>query len=143
MLCIPVERATNFSTGTGGADDKANASCLEKGTVILKMIPVEILGPFSTKKAFAFLDDGSTMTLVNKNIIRELQISGSKLKIKVQGTRDREPFPLNCERVSFRISGPAGDSEITGALVVSGLSFPGQTDSRNLVRLIATPGPIY
>lgn len=107
------------------------------------MLPVEIKGHGTSKDTFAFLDDGSTITLISKKLSTQLRLNGSTIHINVRGITDHAPISMKCEKVSFEVSGLHNDFKINNAIAVSDLSFPSQSLSRELVRYIAKTESIF
>ena len=52
------------------------------------MVPIRVFGGRVNKKVYALLDEGSTVTLIKKNLVRELKLSRSKVNISLKGVGD-------------------------------------------------------
>ncbi|XP_066600810.1 uncharacterized protein [Prorops nasuta] len=122
---------------------KANKMTTAVTSALLKIVAIEILGSSSTIKTFAMLDDGSTITLINKDIANRLGITGTSINLEIKGLNDREIVSACCEKVIFRINGEFEEFLIKNAIAVPGLCLPSQTLSKELVRLIAKKENIF
>lgn len=55
------------------------------------------------------LDEGSTITLIDKNLAREIGARGARTKISIKGISPRATVHCNCERVNVKIQGSFGE----------------------------------
>ena len=111
--------------------------------MLLKIIPVEISGPLRTVKTYALLDDGSTITLINKMLSKNIGAKGQHVNLKLTGINNHEMISSKCERIPFEICGNIEKYKIENAVAVPGLSLPRQTISKELVRLIAKEESVF
>ena len=80
----PTEKRSKISTTAttqeaqqmSGISHFNEAAWLDSSSVFLKIIPVQVSGPKITIKTFALLDDGSTITLIKRDLIKELNRKG-------------------------------------------------------------------
>ena len=92
---------------------------------------------------FALLDDGSTITLVNENLIRKLGIHGNKSKIFLKGINDEKAITTLCEQVNLEILVDDEIYKISKALATPKLSLASQTLSKEIVRYIAKMQSVF
>ncbi|XP_066596511.1 uncharacterized protein [Prorops nasuta] len=107
------------------------------------MIPVRISTGARWRVTFALLDDGSTITLVDKRIITGIGIVGMPLKLTMRCINDRAGISLCCEQVSFKISGELEEYSIRRAMALDELGLPTQTLDADIVRYIAKRESIF
>ena len=100
-------------------------------------MPVELSGPGGRLRTFALFDDGSTITLVERDIARRLGLKGAALRLEVQGIVPGSALRVQCTRVTFEISGELGSGRIESAMAVPEMHLPAQTLAPDLVRYIA------
>ena len=111
--------------------------------MLLKIIPVEISGPLKTVKTHALLDDGSTITLINKMLSKNIGAKTQHVNLKLTGINNHEMISSQCERIPFEICDSMEKYKIENAVAVPGLSLPRQTISKELVRLIAKEESVF
>lgn len=97
--------------------------------VLFKILPVNISGPKGVVRTFAFLDDGSNITLMNQDIADQIGASGnkSKLQLKWFGNMGSSEEAMVTD---VTISGDfrkAKEFKISGVHVVPDLKLPSQT----------------
>lgn len=73
--------------------------------VLFRIIPVALHAGDRTILSFAYLDDGSDLTMANKNLIVRLGIKGSSEPLCLLWTGDVHRTEKDSQRVTFRISG--------------------------------------
>lgn len=82
------------------------------------------------------LDDGSTITLVDRKLMRELGIRGRRVDLRLAGVnKDSAETIKGCEKVNFRIKGTFREEVVFGAVTVENLSqrLASQSVSRGLI----------
>ena len=97
--------------------------------VLFKILPVRIYGVnASFIDTFAFLDDGSSLTLVDKDIYDSLSLEGTHEQLNLQWTKGITRIE-NSHRTSFAISGVKGKKKhvLTNVYAVENLDLPEQT----------------
>ena len=106
-------------------------------------MPVQVSSSTFTVNTFALLDDGSTVTLIHKDLSRKLNIHGQHINIGLKGITDKEAISTSCEKVIFNISGEQNTFIIKNGLAAPKLFLPCQTLSKELVRFIAKNENIF
>lgn len=102
-----------------------------------------MFGPSKSVKTYALLDDGSTITLINKRVAREIGVKGKHVRLALKGINDREAVYTQCEKVSFQIAGEFEKHQIQNAIAVADLCLPSQTLSREAVRHVARTESVF
>ena len=101
--------------------------------VLFKVIPVVLYGKTSSISTFAFLDDGSSVTMVEEEVADELGLSGSPDPLCLKWTGDTVRVEQNSRRVSMEISASAVNSkkyQLQNVRTVKSLSLPVQSVDR-------------
>ncbi|XP_058464923.1 uncharacterized protein LOC131438730 [Malaya genurostris] len=98
-------------------------------SILFRVIPVTLYGPKSSLKTFAFLDDGSSLTLMDKGIAKELGLSGEASSLCLNWTGDISRTEPNSERLSVEISGANSQTRysMSNVRTVEGLKLPTQS----------------
>ncbi|XP_055589595.1 uncharacterized protein LOC129741828 [Uranotaenia lowii] len=73
--------------------------------VLFRVVPVFLCGPCKTIKTFAFLDDGSSVTLMESALAAELGVTGKTEPLCLRWTSNKTLHELDSENVTFNISG--------------------------------------
>lgn len=105
--------------------------------VLLKYIPVVLHGPKAIIETYAFLDDGSTSTFMDHELVDELGLKGTPHPLCVQWTGDVTREEKNSVRLAVRISGKQTSTaiyELSAVRTVRKLALPKQ--SMNVSQLV-------
>uniref|UniRef100_A0A182NCC3 Peptidase aspartic putative domain-containing protein n=1 Tax=Anopheles dirus TaxID=7168 RepID=A0A182NCC3_9DIPT len=97
---------------------------------LLKYVPVVLHGPGGRVETYAFLDDGSTSTFMDHDLLSELGITGTPHPLHLQWTGGVRKEEKDSVRVSVRISGrdeTATEHELLNVHTVQELALPAQT----------------
>ena len=97
---------------------------------ILKYMPVSLHGPAGRVDTFAFLDDGSTSTLMDHGLLAELGVSGTPHSLCLQWTGNIQREEKHSIRLSVRISAynePHKIHELSEVYTVNNLVLPTQS----------------
>ncbi|XP_073964374.1 uncharacterized protein [Choristoneura fumiferana] len=78
----------------------------------LKIVPVEISGPAGVAHTHALLDDGSTITLIDEQLARQVGINGPKENLKIEAIADTKIATANSRRVKLGVRGTGERFEI-------------------------------
>lgn len=133
----PIESKTesNVSNSTFlGRSDIQQSS--HKTSTIFKIVPVTLYGPQGCVKAHAFLDDGSSVTLINKKLAMELGLEGPHelLHLKWTGKTSRTE---KSQRVEVKISGQNSNNDVfilRNVRTVDDLNLPRQSCNVNDIK---------
>lgn len=96
-----VERESDSTTGS----DVVITNTVSPNKVFLQVVPVIIKGPRGFKRVHALLDSGSTVTLLEQSIARQLGIRGRAQPLEVAGVSGMKVSNLGAEIVSFGVKG--------------------------------------
>lgn len=107
-----------------------------RSAVLFKVVPIELLGENGVViKTHVFMDDGSSLTLMDKNLFHELGLAGKSEKLTLQWTnkitRTEDSF-----RTDIVLSGAKNKKvhRLTGVYTVSDLALPMQNVDANELR---------
>ncbi|XP_058817784.1 uncharacterized protein LOC131681093 [Topomyia yanbarensis] len=121
---------TKCESGTTPTSSAENHSHRERGfKTLFRVVPVTLQGKNGSVNTFAFLDDGSSLTLVEQSIVDQLGESGPSGELFLTWTGDVSRCEVNSQTVSFNISGASTGTtfQIPRARTVSKLKLPVQT----------------
>lgn len=93
----------------------------------MKILPVRLYGPDGYENIYALLDEGSTVTLIDKQIARKIGLRGSALALKIKGFGGG--MDVDSEKVDVTARGAFDEVKIRGAILVENLDLPAQTIS--------------
>lgn len=99
---------------------------------MLKILPVCVQGETRSISTFALLDDGSTITLIDEGLTREINVRGEKVDLRLK-TVQGEAIAAGCEKVNLTVTGAYGNFELQGAMTVKDLPLPSQSLSEELL----------
>ncbi|XP_055844833.1 uncharacterized protein LOC129911149 [Episyrphus balteatus] len=104
--------------------------------ILFRVVPVVLYSRSNKIYTFAFLDDGSSLSLIDEDIARELKLKGTPRPLCLQWTGNTHRYEDNSEIISLQISGTAPKAErftIADVHTVKKLQLPEQ--SVDFVRL--------
>ncbi|XP_062708688.1 uncharacterized protein LOC134288304 [Aedes albopictus] len=105
------DRSTRTSyDGTPKGTASNNTHRPAKQSTLFRIVPVTLYGPKTSVKTYAFLDDGSSFTLVEEELINELGIRGSSMPLCLTWTANMTRSESNSEVVHLSITG-TGDKK--------------------------------
>ncbi|WP_253302436.1 DUF1759 domain-containing protein [Wolbachia endosymbiont of Psylliodes chrysocephala] len=79
--------------------------------IILRTIPVEIEGPKGKKIIYALLDEGSTITLIDKDLATDIGLTGYTEPLCMQWTNNQHQTDNTSQKVSLKIKGTFSDAK--------------------------------
>lgn len=98
--------------------------------VLFRYVPVVLRGPNIEINTYAFLDDGSSVTLLENELAAELQLNGVPYPLCLKWTADDCRYEKDSRKVSLEISGvrnPAKRFRLDDVHTVDKLKLPLQT----------------
>ncbi|XP_044316206.1 uncharacterized protein LOC123037801 [Drosophila rhopaloa] len=114
-----------------------NLSCIdaEGGRLLFRILPVTLYGAGRQVDTYALLDEGSSVTMIDDELRRDLGVRGERRQLNIQwfgGRASREPSNV----VSLEISGAGKPTRhaLRNVYSVSSLSLPMQTLGRRDVQ---------
>ncbi|XP_055527264.1 uncharacterized protein LOC129719873 [Wyeomyia smithii] len=98
-------------------------------SLFFRIIPVTLFGPRIVVNTFAFLDDGSSMTLIEETLVNQLGVHGDKRPLCLMWTGNVTRMETTSQQVSLSISAVGGQSmyPLDDVRSVKELSLPKQT----------------
>ena len=92
-------------------------------------------------RTYALLDEGSTVTLIDRSLLRKLGVRGPRLNLEIKGIRARVATSVSCQKVQVKIRGSFSDYTIENAIAISEPNLPSQSLPTAVVqRIIAEQG---
>ncbi|XP_055918440.1 uncharacterized protein LOC129950533 [Eupeodes corollae] len=98
--------------------------------VLFRVVPVFLYGRGTRIKTFAFLDDGSSVTLIDKEIAKKLNVQGTPRPLCLKWTGNTSRYENDSELISLQISSTSTNPErfqVADIHTVSKLCLPTQT----------------
>ncbi|XP_062557240.1 uncharacterized protein LOC134222113 [Armigeres subalbatus] len=91
--------------GTSKETGSSNTHRQTLHSSLFRIVPVTLYGPRTTVMTYAFLDDGSSFTLIEDSLIAELGISGTSMPLCLTWTANMTRMESNSMEVQMTISG--------------------------------------
>ncbi|XP_076660490.1 uncharacterized protein LOC143363843 [Halictus rubicundus] len=86
---------------------------------------------------YALLDEGSTVTLIDRKLTRQVGVRGPKVNLALKGINDRDAVVSSSEKVSVVLRGTLESHRIEHALAVQDLDLPSQSLPDHLVKHVS------
>ncbi|XP_062706457.1 uncharacterized protein LOC134287734 [Aedes albopictus] len=101
---------------------------LTSGT-LFRIIPVTLHGMSKSIDTFAFLDEGSDLTLVENDLVASLGIKGTQLPLCLRWTGNTSRVEKNSQQITIEITGLGQEKrhKLLNARTVTNLGLPGQS----------------
>ncbi|CAG7716813.1 unnamed protein product, partial [Allacma fusca] len=132
-----LHKAENVSTETKKAENTLVAipDSISR-TVLLKVLPVILVGPNGNLKINAILDDCSTVTLLDADVCNQLGIEGREVSLSLKWLDGKSKACKNVREVSFEVQGLSspGKFQISRARAVQNLKLPSQETDLQLLK---------
>ncbi|KAJ8677623.1 hypothetical protein QAD02_013410 [Eretmocerus hayati] len=97
------------------------------------MLHVKIRGTRKSIEALAFLDDGSSVTMIDSAIIDEIGAEKSRVNVTLKGLGGDQALVHSHFRVNLRIQGAFKEFPLKNVLIVDNLTLPSQSISSKMV----------
>ncbi|XP_065087108.1 uncharacterized protein LOC135708862 [Ochlerotatus camptorhynchus] len=128
------ENSATIAQNTSVRECNAHHKSTNKG--LFRVAPVIIHGPGKSIKTFAFLDDGSSLTLVDSSIVQELKLQGKSEPLCLKWTGNKRRMESDSVKLDLEISGTGEIQKkyrLAGAHTVASLDlFHQSVDMRKL-----------
>lgn len=100
-----------------------------KNPLLFRVVPVTLSGPQKTIKTYAFLDDGSHLTLIEEALTKELGVKGKTVPLCLSWTADVSRIESDSMQLQLSITGADNERllKLDDVRTVKNLSIPGQT----------------
>ncbi|XP_062698761.1 uncharacterized protein LOC134284192 [Aedes albopictus] len=98
-------------------------------SILFRIIPIKIHGATKSVNAFAFLDEGSSATLVERSLVEELGIEGPNVPLCLKWTANMTRNEEESQVVSLEVSGVDQKNRLhlVNVRTVESLNLPNQT----------------
>ncbi|XP_055701708.1 uncharacterized protein LOC129800984 [Phlebotomus papatasi] len=128
----------NHASNSGGPKASADVSgkvvhVNAQATVprmLMKILPVYVTGPRGTIKVYAFLDEGSTITMVKDTLADRMGLTGPNKPLRFQGASGLPQIDNTSKSVEMKIRGTfshAREYTLYNVRTMKGMSLPQQT----------------
>ncbi|XP_058816368.1 uncharacterized protein LOC131679652 [Topomyia yanbarensis] len=109
--------------------ETCNTHSSNVGKVLFRYVPVLLHGRGKSVSTFAFLDDGSSVTLMEHSLLKELDIQGEPYPLCLDWTSDYQRQEMNSVKLGLEISGIHDTKvhQIPKVHTVQRLALPRQT----------------
>ncbi|XP_055622773.1 uncharacterized protein LOC129766279 [Toxorhynchites rutilus septentrionalis] len=94
-----------IATVQSTADRECNTHLKSTNKTLFRVVPVFLYGPERTVKTYAFLDDGSSLTLMDSDLATELRLSGKAVPLCLRWTSNKSRFENDSLQLDIEISG--------------------------------------
>ncbi|XP_062540921.1 uncharacterized protein LOC134208963 [Armigeres subalbatus] len=98
-----------------GAEAARDSNCYVHQTqtndVLFRIVPVVLYGPAKMVQTYAFIDDGSELTLMEHSLAQELGLQGSQAALCLRWTGDAKRIENNSQKVEVDISSARKSSQ--------------------------------
>ncbi|XP_044573583.1 uncharacterized protein LOC123257723 [Drosophila ananassae] len=127
------------SSVDASATPERNLSCVDEDRerLLFRVLPVTLYGGGKQVDTYALLDEGSSVTMVDNELVAELGVQGVRRQLNVQwfgGTATREP--INVVRLQISRAGKSSRHVLRNVYAISNLSLPMQSLHRRDVRSV-------
>ncbi|XP_062698812.1 uncharacterized protein LOC109398619 [Aedes albopictus] len=124
-----ITQPSTSSAGTETPTESCNTHMCTTNTVLFRYVPVLLYGKGKTVLTFAFLDDGSSVTLMEHGLLTELGLEGESYPLCLGWTADHQRQETNSVKLAIQISGihDASTYWIPKVHTVESLALPSQT----------------
>ncbi|XP_053690797.1 uncharacterized protein LOC128739342 [Sabethes cyaneus] len=108
------------------ADHDCNLHLKNVHKVLFRVVPVVLYGPKKSLRTYAFLDDGSSLTLIDADVAKELNVEGVPEPLCLKWTGNKRRQENDSIRIDIDISGTGTNRDkhrLHGAHTVSNLDL--------------------
>ncbi|XP_076279059.1 uncharacterized protein LOC143208473 [Lasioglossum baleicum] len=127
----------DLAPSSANTESSLRTSTRKSRCTFLKILPVRVSGPTSKRDTYALLDEGSTITLIDKKLTRSIGGKGPKINLALKGVNDRELVVSSSEKINVTVQGAFDSYDINHALTVQNLNLPHQSLPECLVKLVS------
>ncbi|XP_058826984.1 uncharacterized protein LOC131686969 [Topomyia yanbarensis] len=127
-----IDPSTSKPTALPSGQKRPEPSCnLHQGqsAVLFRIVPVILYGPEKKVETYAFIDDGSELTLMEQSLADELGIEGPRKPLCLKWTGGTRKEEHQSQQVNLKISGARSlmKYELSGISTISSLQIRPQT----------------
>ncbi|XP_065079701.1 uncharacterized protein LOC135702570 [Ochlerotatus camptorhynchus] len=97
--------------------------------ILFRIVPVMLYGPTKTIRTYAFVDDGSELTLIEQSLSDELGVQGPTKSLCLKWTGGTQKMENQSQQINLQISGVYSSKkyELSGVYTMSSLQIRPQT----------------
>ncbi|XP_065085173.1 uncharacterized protein LOC135707298 [Ochlerotatus camptorhynchus] len=136
---------TSTSQHVSASSSRETRSCNthrgESRAVLFQYVPITLYNDGIKVQTYAFLDSGSSLTLMEESLAKELNLRGERHPLCLRWTADTCRYEDDAMRVSFNVSGlydGCPQNKLTDVYTVKELKLPSQSLS---MRMLSTKYP--
>ena len=85
---------------------------------------MKLIGNKDSVSAYALLDEGSTVTIIDLNTARKINSKVSYINIHLTGIGDHETSILANEKISLQVKTETGTHFLDHVIVIDNISYP-------------------
>lgn len=104
-----------------------NSHSAEIKNILFKIIPVKIYGKDKSINTYAFIDDGSSISLMDESLVNQLDVEGISNPLCLRWTGGMERTENSSQKVKIGISGGNGKRFNMNVFTVNSLNLPSQS----------------
>ncbi|XP_058128347.1 uncharacterized protein LOC131291496 [Anopheles ziemanni] len=126
---------TLLHSDTGNVKAQCNTHRVAEPEILFRVVPVTLHKEGRSVDAFALLDEGSNLTMIESSLAEQLGVTGKREPMEMLWTSDVRRTEEASQRVSFEISarGEGRRYTVAAAHTVKQLSLPKQTLNDNVL----------
>ncbi|KAA5586546.1 hypothetical protein F3H15_37515, partial [Pseudomonas aeruginosa] len=80
-------------------------NCTQISRAYLKMVPVEVYGPSGSTTVLALLDEGSTVTLLDSSVAKQIGLKGPKETLRLETVGGKTLTKKDSMKLNIRVRG--------------------------------------
>lgn len=121
-------KETNEREKASNSVQNLNTHDIDKQKILFKVIPIRIYGKNNkVVSTYAFLDDGSSISLIEEDILKQLDLKGEAEQLCLKWTGNIERVESNSQRLTVQVSGNNNKQFGIDVRTVKELMLPKQT----------------
>lgn len=127
-LKIPEKKIIVASKPTKDDLKKVNCHVRDSHQVYYPIIPVTLMNGENSFETFAFFDSGSSVSLIDKNVVNKLKVTGRDKPLTLAWTNGEIKENNRSKSVQLNVKGPNGKLfQLNDLRTIKGLSLPHQS----------------
>lgn len=126
-------KSANSLADSNNNKDVVNSHSAEINSILFKIIPIKVHGSEGCVDTFAFIDEGSSISLMDESVSRELKLNGVSNPLCLRWTGGIERAERDSKKVNISISGTNLKRLNLELCTVSNLNLPTQSMDYDLL----------
>ena len=98
-------------------------------------MPVCVIGKNVSKTIYALLEDGSSVSLINESIVREIGADTENVHVALRGVGNKEAIAFSGKKLSLRLNSDNFEDCLKNVLMVKNLDLPVQNLTNRLTEI--------